>query len=208
MSHPSAFKTLDGEAIHLAMTLRAVAATIVATLLSSSGAFAQTPVQPGPSSGPSVGMAVERLQDDFGVSGFVTSPVLFNGNARITVGGGIAWYPYGVNTAEDQDWIPFGQSRVTIEVGRRLRDTPLRLYGFGGAMIVFRPQRLAGEMLAPAGVGGFGFEFFMTGQTRDGPVSYFIELGGVGGGARATSLAGRPILLNGFLIQAGFRFYP
>jgi hypothetical protein len=39
-------------------------------------------------------------------------------------------------------------------------------------------------------------------------VSYFIEVAGVGSGARATNLPGRPVVFNGFLIQSGVRFYP
>jgi hypothetical protein len=193
----------------MTLGLRLVAAGIVVILLSAVGVRAQTPAPSEENVGPSVGMAVQRLQDDFALSGLVTSsPALFNGTARLTVGGGIAWYPYGVSASGDQDWIPFGHSRVVIEIGHRLKDTPLRLYGFSGAMIVFRSERLASDVVAPAGIGGFGFEFFFPGPTHDGPVSYFIELGGVGGGGHATNLAGRPTVVNGFLIQSGLRFYP
>jgi hypothetical protein len=75
-------------------------------------------------------------------------------------------------------------------------------------MLVFRSERLSDEVLAVAGIGGFGFELFPPANTIDAPVSYFIEIGGVGSGARATNLPGQPILLNGFLVQSGLRFYP
>jgi hypothetical protein len=41
----------------------------------------------------------------------------------------------------------------------------------------------------------------------DVPVSYFIELGGVGTGANADKVTGNPIYSNGFLISVGFRGY-
>jgi hypothetical protein len=43
---------------------------------------------------------------------------------------------------------------------------------------------------------------------QDGPVSYLIELGGIGTGARADHLPTKPLLANGFLITVGMRFYP
>ena len=153
-------------------------------------------------------MAVHRLQDNFGLSGSWSSPAFFDGKARITAGGGVAWYPYGTTASGDQDWVPFGHSRVVVESGHRVGRAPLRLYGFGGAMLVFRSERLSDDVLAVAGIGGFGFEFFAPTKTIDAPVSYFVEIGGVGSGARATKLPGHPILLNGFMVQSGLRFYP
>ena len=72
---------------------------------------------------------------------------------------------------------------------------------------MFRSERLSDDALAVAGIGGFGFEFFAPTNTINAPVSYFIEIGGVGSGARATNLDGHPIFLNGFMVQAGARFY-
>jgi hypothetical protein len=56
-------------------------------------------------------------------------------------------------------------------------------------------------------MGGFGFEHYFTGPMRDGPVSYFFELGGIGNGIRADNLAGRPRIGNGFLVAVGLRWY-
>jgi hypothetical protein len=47
-------------------------------------------------------------------------------------------------------------------------------------MLVFRSERLSDDVLAVAGIGGFGFEFFAPTNTINAPVSYFIEIGGVG----------------------------
>lgn len=126
----------------------------------------------------------------------------------MTAGGGVAWYPYGTNASGEQDWVPIGHTRVVVESGHRVGRAPLRLYGLGGAMLVFRPASLSADVLAVAGVGGFGLEFFPPSNTVNAPVSYVIEIGGVGSSARATKLPGHPILLNGFMVQAGLRFYP
>ena len=194
--------------VRIARITGAFSMAAVTLVFSATGAGAQTPVEPSSNVGAAVGIAVHRLQDDFGLSASWSSPAFFDGKARITAGGGVAWYPYGTNASGDQDWVPFGHSRVVVESGHRVGRAPLRLYGFGGAMLVFRSERLSDEVLAVAGIGGFGFEFFPPTNTIDAPVSYFIEIGGVGSGARATNLPGHPILLNGFLVQSGVRFYP
>jgi hypothetical protein len=182
--------------------------SLLAVIFSATGAGAQTPGEPSSNVGLAVGMSVHRLQDNFGVSGSVSSPTFFNEKARMTADGGVAWYPYGTGASGDQEWLPFGQSRVVVESGHRVGRAPLRLYGFGGAMLIFRSERLSDDLLAVAGIGGFGFEFFMPTNTMNAPASYFIEIGGVGSGARATKIPGRPILLNGFVVEAGVRFYP
>jgi len=181
--------------------------SVLVIMLGAPRVSGQTPAS-ATNTGAAVGMAVQRLQDDFGVSGFFTSPAFFGGNARVTVAGGAAWYPYGRTSSGDQDWVPFGHTRIVAESGHRLGQAPLRLYGFGGVILAFLPQRLSDDLLSVGGVGGFGFEFFAPTNSGSAPVSYFIELGGVGSGARATNEPGRPVLLNGFLIQSGVRFYP
>ena len=192
----------------MALLAKAVAWLIAITLLGAAEVRAQVPAQPSANHRASVGMSVARLQDSFAVSGNWTGPALFDGTARITAGGGAAWYPYGHRVSGDEEWMPFGHARIVVESGHRVGFAPLRLYGFGGAMLIIRPDRLSDNALAVAGIGGFGFEFFVPTEMRSAPVSYFIEVGGIGGGARATNLPGRPILVNGFLIQSGLRFYP
>jgi hypothetical protein len=205
MSRPG--RRCDVSRVH--RTVRQLVGLVAMTLfVNATGAGAQTPVEPSSNIGAAVGMAVHRLQDNFALSGSWSSPVFFDGTARITAGGGVAWYPYGTTASGDQDWVPFGHSRVVVESGHRVGRAPLRLYGFGGAMLLFRSQRLSDDVVAVAGIGGFGFEFFAPTNMINAPVSYFIEIGGVGSGARATNLPGHPILLNGFLVQSGVRFYP
>ena len=177
-------------------------------MLGASRTPAQTPGSPPANAGFAVGMTVQRLQDDFGVGGLIASPAFFNGLARLSAVGGVAWYPYGRTLSGDQDWIPFGHMRIVVESGPHVGQAPLRLYGFGGEILAFQPRRLSDDRVSVGGVGGFGFEFFGPAVNGSAPMSYFIEIGGAGSGARATNLAGRPTLLNGLLIQAGVRFYP
>jgi len=171
-------------------------------------AGAQQQADTSANGGQALGMSVQGLHDNFALAGFWTSPVFLDGNMRVAAGGGIAWFPNGVTTAGEQEWIPFGHSRIALELGRRIGVAPFRLYGFGGATLVFLPERLSDDALALAGVGGFGFEFFQPSAHKDAPVSFFIEVGGVGGNARVTTQVGRPILLNGLFLQSGVRFYP
>jgi hypothetical protein len=93
--------------------------------------------------------------------------------------------------------------------GARIPATPVRLYGFGGPVLLSLPGELSSKRARLGGVGGFGFDFhFQNGRGGDdGPVRYFVELGGLGVGAKADKLPGSPIFANGFLIAAGFRAY-
>jgi hypothetical protein len=187
--------------------LKALSTTVV-VLLAAAEAVAQTATEPPGNTGAAIGIALQRLQDDFGISASWTSPAFFQGKVRITADGGVAWFPHALTASGEEEWVPFGHSHVVVESGQRVGRAPLRLYGFGGAMLIFRPDRLSNDVTAMAGIGGFGFEFFVSTDTRDSPVSYFIEVGGVGSGARADNLLTKPFLLNGFLIRSGVRFYP
>jgi hypothetical protein len=124
------------------------------------------------------------------------------------LGGGIAWYPYRMLSDGTQRWELYGHVRLVVEGGGRIEGLPLRLYGFGGPILLLPPETLTSADARIGGIGGFGFEFYMPRQGKDGPVSYLIELGGIGTGAQADNAIGTPIFANGFLATAGLRFYP
>jgi len=157
----------------------------------------------------SVGFALHRFQDDFGLGAQVGSPTFAGDRLRITLGGGVAWYPYASNAQGEQEWADHGHVRLVFEGGLRTPGSPIRLYGFGGPIAYVIPDRLSDTRIAVGGIGGFGFEFYFIPQSanRDGPVSYFVELGGVGTGARADKLAGKPTFGSGFVITTGFHWY-
>ena len=158
-------------------------------------------------SGLSLGFALHRFQDDFGMSGVIGTPTFAGDTLRITAAGGVAWFPHG-QSSSGETWVSYGHTRLVIEGGRRLDGVPIRLYGFGGATALIVPKELSSDGFTMGGVGGFGFEFYMPKGGRDGPVSYFIELGGIGTGAHANRQAASPIFANGFLATVGLRVYP
>lgn len=194
-----------------------VAPSVLAQGSSDGVAVAQAkvdPVEPSPPSasrndGLALGFAVHRFQDDFGLGAVVASPSFLDGLMRIAAGGGVAWYPHALNDEGFEAWKGYGHARLVLEAGARVPGTPLRLYGFGGATTLFAPNGLSSKTVHVGGIGGFGFEFRFKNLTRgvDSPVSYFVELGGIGTGARANRLPAHPIFANGFLITAGMRFY-
>jgi hypothetical protein len=153
-----------------------------------------------------IGYTLHRFQDDFGTGAAVATPLFAGQSLRLTLGGGLAWSPHAVSAEGDQEWTRYGDVRLVIEGGARAPGSPVRLYGFGGPLLLVLPDRLADDAVAIGGVGGFGFEYYFMRDGRDGPVSYFTELGGSGTGARADKLPGRPLLANGFLVTVGFRW--
>lgn len=159
------------------------------------------------------GIAVHRIQDDFGVGATVTTLSFARESLRFTLAGGVAWYPHARNAGGDETWKLYGHTRLVLEAGHRIAASPLRLYGFGGATVMVVPDGISRENVRVGGLGGFGFEFFMPRDGRDGPVSFYLQLGGIGtagipvGGSRSAP-ASTPIMGNGFLIDAGLRFYP
>ena len=157
--------------------------------------------------GVSLGMDVLRLQDDFGVGLRLGTPFFLHDSLRVTVAGGVGWFPHDVTASGDQQWRTYGQTRLVLEAGRRIEGLPIRLYGFGGVLLLILPDALSSNAVAPGGVGGFGFEFYMPRTGRDGPVSYLLELGGMGTGASATRVPGQPSIGNGFFLSAGLRWY-
>jgi hypothetical protein len=184
----------------------------LATLAAPGIASASDPAAAAPDAqknGVSFGFAISRFQDDFGASLLASTPFFAGDSLRLTLGGGIAWYPYAPSSTPpgDQVWTMYEHGRLVIEGGHRLGELPLRLYGFGGFTTLFASE-LSTTTVHPGGVGGFGFELYMPAQGRDGPVSYFIELGGIGSGAQGDKIPGKPIFANGFLIQVGLRVYP
>jgi hypothetical protein len=197
-------------------------ATAVAVSTLATGAFAQ-PVPPPPYEGPpaerpgprldtakenvSLGFDLMRLQDDFGVGGTLSSPTLLHW-LRLTMGGGIAWYPHGIAANGNEAWDMFGHGRLVVEVGPTFqKGIPVRPYGFGGASTLILPSSLSATQVRFGGVGGFGLELaFMYGE-RTGPVTYYMEIGGCGFGASADKLPTNPDVASGLLLNAGFRAY-
>ena len=155
-----------------------------------------------------LGATLHRFQDDFALGALVSTPTFVNGLFRFTAGGGVAFFGHDVAADGSQRWTPYGHARFVLETGYHLHGAPIRLYAFGGPQLLFLPSRLSNDAVSVGGVGGMGFEFFFNNAEREKNASYFIELGGIGSGAIASSLPGRPSVGNGFLATVGFRFFP
>lgn len=193
----------------LAAPARAEAPPVTVPPVGAAPAEAPHPASPAPPrDGVAFGFTVHRFQDDFAVGGLVASPSFALDTMRIVGGGGVAWFPHGRDDAGNETWVRYGHGRLVLEGGAKLRGAPMRLYGFGGAMVVVPPSSLSDTGGFLGGVGGFGFELRFRQPEGDGPVTYFLELGGVGIGASANKLPAHPIFANGFLTTAGLRIYP
>jgi hypothetical protein len=200
---------------------RAPAVALAAFALAAVVAAGATPARADATAGPpatattshrmregwSVGYRMHRAQDDFGIGGAFASPLFAHSSLRLTLGGAIAWSPHDTTESGDQAWASYGEGHLVVEGGMRAPGSPVRLYGFGGPMVLLLPSRMSDDRIAIGGLGGFGFEYYFLHAGSDGPVSYFTELGGIGTGARADRLPGRPLLSNGFFINVGFRLY-
>ncbi len=159
------------------------------------------------------GIAVHRIQDDFGVGATVTTLSFARESLRFTLGGGVAWYPHARTSSGDETWKLYGHTRLVLEAGHRIAASPIRLYGFGGVTAMFVPDGISRENVRVGGLGGFGFEFLMPADGRDGPVSFYLQVGGIGTagiayGSSDAAPESTPVMGNGFLVDAGLRFYP
>ena len=74
------------------------------------------------------------------------------------------------------------------------------IYGEGGFITILPNSDVSSKSTDFGGYGLFGFEFIFNKN-----FAYFIELGGVGTGAKADKILGKPIFSNGFLTTVGFR---
>ena len=153
----------------------------------------------------SLGFQLGQYQNDFGIGLNATSPLFFNNTTAIRLRGNLMWFEHlstpGFIMVE-KTWTPysnlsFGIVGVAGEVGGFMR-----MYGEGGFVLLFPSNEFSEESSVFGGYGLFGFEFY-SGNI----FNYFIEIGGVGTGARANEILYRPIFSNGLIISVGARFH-
>ena len=151
----------------------------------------------------SLGGNVHRFQDDFGFSLSATMPYWKGGRGAFRIHLDYSYFEGIAEGEQTYSWMPYLSLRAgAVAVGGTIANA-IRLYGEGGVIVVFSNSDLT-EDTSVGGYGLFGFEFFMGEMA---PVSYFIEVGGMGTGARAGKLGGEPIHANGFMTSAGVRWY-
>ncbi len=146
-----------------------------------------------------LGFSINNFGNDFGLGLNVTSPTFFGGHMAVKASGNYQWLDHIDNKGE-HTWSGYTLLRAGLSgVNMSLNDA-INLYGEGGLVLALTDNTLSTESSSIGGYGLFGFEFFMPCN-----MSYFIELGGMGIGAKADKVPTSPLIANGFLASVGFR---
>ncbi len=150
--------------------------------------------------GAGIGLQVNQYQQDFGVGVNLSGPYVAHDKLAVRLRGNMQFHEH----TEDNEttWTPyFNASLGLITVSGNAGDA-IRLYSEGGVIGLFPSNEFSSESIVFGGYGLFGFEFFMSNRNN-----YFIEIGGVGTGAKADRLPSAPVYSNGLLINTGFRIH-
>ncbi len=177
-----------------------------------------------PRTGLSLGLGVQRLQDEFGLWVGVTSPHFLGDHLAVRLEGGIGWYPdirALPEDASDQDfgaWSLYGHARLVLQASVRIALAGGRLYAGVGPSLIVVDEQLSSTRVAAGIYGVLGAEFFAGDDYRAFPLSLFFELGGTAHDASADienrlgppqeseTTIDRPIA-TGFALSGGLRFY-
>ncbi len=147
-----------------------------------------------------LGFQLGQYQRDFSLGVNITSPHFMYDRLAIRARANYVWNEH-LDTNGEMTWTSYSNVSVgVLSVAKEIGGF-LRLYGEGGVLFLFPSTEFSSENLNVGGYGLFGFAFFM-----DPHANYFIEIGGVGSGAIADKVPGKPIYSNGLLINVGFRF--
>jgi len=168
-----------------------------------------------PPTGMSVGLGVQRLQDDFGVTGSISSPWLFGGHLAVRVDGGVGWFSDLRALPSEEEGADFGALseyayvRALLLVSTRVGLASGRLYAGAGPSVLFIDEQLSSSTTSPGIYGVAGVELFAGDAFQAFPASFFIEAGAVAHTAEADveSRGGRPTASEGFIersIATGF----
>lgn len=145
-----------------------------------------------------IGFQLNQYQRDFGIGLTLTSPYFANHKIAVRFRGNVM---FNEHTKNDQtEWTPYSNVSVgLIGMAREIKDF-MRLYGEGGVIALLPSSEFSSENVVFGGYGLFGFEFYIINK-----LNYFIEIGGIGTGAKADKITNNPIYSNGLLICVGIR---
>lgn len=161
---------------------------------------AQTPNPSTIRNGFGFGAQIVQYQNDFGIGINVVTPYFAQERIALRLRSNLMYNQNIIGTTES--WVPYANlSLGLIGVGGYVHDR-IRLYGEGGVISIFPSSDLTSDNLLLGGYGLFGFEFFFNDSG-----SYFIEIGGMGGGAVADKISSEPIYSRGLTLSAGVRFF-
>ncbi|MEL7368475.1 MAG: hypothetical protein AAFN74_06155 [Myxococcota bacterium] len=144
-----------------------------------------------PPSGVSVGVGVQRLQDEFGLQIDMTGPRLLDDLLTIRVAAGLGWFPDlrslpEGSTGQDFDTRAlYGHARLLVDGALPLALIPGRLYAAAGPSFLFLPRGLSTTRVAPGLYGVVGVELFAGTAYRTSSFSFFFEIGATAHAAAA-----------------------
>lgn len=150
-------------------------------------------------SGMGFGLQLNQYQRDFGAGLNVTSPYFANDRIALRLRGNVLFHEHPKNA--ETTWTAYSNASLGV-IGVVGYVGNIRLYSEGGVIGLFPSATFSSESSHFGGYGLFGFEFFFNNRGN-----YFIEIGGVGTGAKADKLPDKPLFSNGLVIGTGFRFH-
>ncbi len=172
---------------------------ILSTLLISFGLMMTAQAQEASISNDfGIGFQLSQYQRDFGFGINATSPYFANNALAIRLKANVMFNEH----LQDGEitWTPYTNLSLGLVSGSAKVGKHIRLYGEGGVIGLLPASDFSSEDFEVGGYGLFGFEFYMVRWAN-----YFIEIGGVGTGARADQVPTQPIYSNGLVISTGFR---
>lgn len=149
------------------------------------------------------GWDLSSYSGDFSVGLRLASPRFLHQKLHVEASGGYAWAEGVLLGGSEETWAAYGIFRLGLFHSSMIGHLPLRYYGGGGVVLLLPTDKLSSQSTNWGGYGLTGLELFMWHKHR----AWFVELGGMGTGAKANQLIGSPIYANGFTIAWGFRHY-
>ncbi len=145
-----------------------------------------------------IGFNLNQFQRDYGLGVHLISPYFFNSTSAVRVGANFQWLEYFNGT--ETVWNTYQSFQAGFRGRSTIVSDKIYIYGEGGFVILLPNSEFSTESVNFGGYGLFGFEFKPASK-----FAYFIELGGMGSGAVADKVGGKPIYSNGFITTVGFR---
>lgn len=161
-------------------------------------ASGQADQNPKPHSAPAIGIQLSQTQKDFGIGINISSRYYLGDKIAFRLRGNCM---FNEHVKDDYTtWDPYANLSLGVVINGGAAAQFVRLYGEGGSIALLPSSEFSDRKYVLGGYGLFGFEFNTVGN-----YNYFIEIGGVGTGAKADKVLNKPIYSNGFLVNAGFR---
>lgn len=167
-------------------------------LFSTGCAFAQN--RPADQNRFAIGAGIQQQQNDFGLGINLTSPYFASGAVAIRAQAGVNWLDRPVDGAGT--WQPYMSNRLGIVARTAIIEDKVNVYGKGGGVLLVPNSTFSSDGLKSGGYGLFGFELCLSPT-----LVQYLEVGGIGTGARADKLPGNPIYANGLHIGVGMRVH-